>query len=93
MTEITSNTQAQSTRNPPGADLIVINAKIFTNNRGQIEASALAVKDGRIYSVGFDADILSLKNSETKIIDARGRRLIPGIIDAHTHVLNESGYT
>jgi predicted amidohydrolase YtcJ len=83
---------AQSRQLPAGADVIVINAKIFTNNRGQTEASALAVKNGRIYSVGADADILSLKNSETRIIDARGRRLIPGIIDAHIHVLNESGY-
>ncbi|MFJ9623031.1 amidohydrolase [Streptomyces sp. NPDC101181] len=82
----------RSTQIPPGADLIVINAKIFTNNRGQTEASALAVKNGRIYSVGSDADIVSLKNSDTQVIDARGRTLIPGIIDAHTHVLNESGY-
>jgi predicted amidohydrolase YtcJ len=84
--------QERSTRLPPGADSIVINAKIFTNNHGQAEASALAVKNGRIYSVGSDAEILSLKNSETKVIDAHGRTLIPGIIDAHTHVLNESGY-
>jgi predicted amidohydrolase YtcJ len=84
--------QAQSPQEPPGADLIVFNAKIFTGNRAQPEASALAVKNGRIYSVGPDVDILSLKNSNTKIIDARDRRLIPGIIDAHTHVLNESGY-
>ncbi|OZM83166.1 transcriptional regulator [Pseudonocardia sp. MH-G8] len=73
-------------------DKIVFNAKIFTNNRGQTEASALAVKNGRIYSVGSDAEILSLQNSETEVIDAHGRTLIPGIIDAHTHVLNESGY-
>ena len=84
--------QERSTQLPPGADSIVINAKIFTNNRGQAEASALAVKNGRIYSVGSDAEILSLKNSETKVIDAHGRTLISGIIDAHTHVLNESGY-
>jgi predicted amidohydrolase YtcJ len=84
--------QAQSTQNDPGADLIVFNAKIFTGNRGQPEASALAVKKGRIYSVGSDGDILGLKNSETKVIDARSRRLIPGIIDAHIHVLNDSGY-
>ena len=87
-----SSVQAQPTQNSPGADLIVVNAKIFTNNRGQAEASALAVRNGRIYSVGSDADILSLKNSETRIINAHGHRLIPGIIDAHTHVLNESGY-
>lgn len=87
-----SNVQAQSTQDQIGADLIVVNAKIFTNNRAFPDASALAVKDGRIYSVGPEGDILGLKNSETRIIDAGGRRLIPGIIDAHTHVLNESGY-
>ncbi len=84
---------AQAARQPPGADLIVFNAKVFTANLAQPEASALAVKDGRIYSVGTDADILGLKDSSTQIIDAAGRRLIPGINDAHTHVLNESSYT
>lgn len=87
-----ADVQAQSTQDQAGADLIVVNAKIFTNNPGNPGASALAVKDGRIYSVGPDRDILGLKNSRTRVIDAGGRRLIPGIVDAHTHVLNESGY-
>jgi predicted amidohydrolase YtcJ len=87
-----SAAQAQTTQEQPGADLIVINAKIFTGNRGQPEASAFAVKKGRIYSVGFDVDILGLKNAETKVIDAHSRRLIPGIIDAHIHVLNDLAY-
>lgn len=85
--------QAQPLQKLPGADLIVFNAKIFTGNLAQPEASALAVKDGRIYSVGSDDDVLGLKNSSTEIIDAGSRRLIPGISDAHNHVLNESGYT
>ena len=84
--------QAQTTQEQSGADLIVINAKIFTGGRPQPEASALAVKNGRIYSVGSDADILGLKNSNTEIIDARSRTLIPGIIDAHIHVLNDLAY-
>jgi len=75
-----------------GADLIVFNAKIFTGNRAQPEAAAMAIKDGRIYSVGTDAEIIGLKGARTKMIDAGSRRLIPGLIDAHTHVLNESGY-
>ena len=83
---------AQAKQDAPGADLIVRNAKIFTGNPAQPEASALAVKDGRIYSVGTDAEVLELKNASTRVIDSRGRRLIPSIIDAHTHVLNESGY-
>jgi predicted amidohydrolase YtcJ len=83
---------AQAKQDTPGADLILHNAKIFTGNPAQREASALAVKDGRIYSVGSDAEVLALKNASTRVIDSRGRRLIPGIIDAHTHVLNESSY-
>ncbi len=84
--------QAQSTQGHTGADLIVFNAKISTGNRAQPEATALAVKNGRIYSVGSDADILGLKSAETKVIDAHSRRLIPGIIDAHIHVLNDLAY-
>lgn len=75
------------------ADLVVFNARIHTGNPAQAEASALAVKDGRIYAVGADADILPLRGSATRVIDAGGRRMIPGISDAHTHVLNESSYT
>lgn len=88
-----SSAQAQSVQADTGADLIVFNAKIFTGSQAQPEATALAVKNGRIYSVGRDADILGLKSGRTRIIDARSRRLIPGIIDAHIHVLNDLAYT
>lgn len=83
---------AQGRQEPAGADLIVHNARIFTGNAAQPEASALAVKNGRIYSVGTEAEVLALKNAGTRVIDSRGRRLVPGLIDAHTHVLNEGGY-
>lgn len=86
------NAHAQGKQEAPGADLIVHNARIHTGNAAQPAASALAVKSGRIYSVGTDAEILALKNAGTRVIDSRGRRLIPGIIDAHTHILNEGGY-
>lgn len=84
--------RAQTLPETSGADLIVYNAKIFTGNPSQPAASALAVKDGRIYSVGTDTEVLSLKSANTRVIDSHGRRLIPGLIDAHTHVLNEGGY-
>jgi predicted amidohydrolase YtcJ len=80
---------AQTPDRSAGADLIVFNGKITTQNLAQPQASALAVKRGRIYSVGNDAEILSLKGSNTRLIDAEGRRLIPGLLDAHVHVLNE----
>jgi hypothetical protein len=88
----TSNVHAQSMQALPGADLIVLNAKIVTGNLAQSEASALAVKNGRIYSVGTDTEIRGLKDSNTNIIDAGRRRLIPGIRNAHTHVFNETSY-
>jgi predicted amidohydrolase YtcJ len=75
-----------------GADLIVFNAKITTQYLAQPEASALAVKRGRIYAVGSDIEILSLKDDNTRLIDADDRRLIPGLNDAHIHVLNERNY-
>lgn len=89
----TSSIATASTHSVSGADLIVFNAKIFTGNLAQPEASAFAVTKGRIYAVGTDTEILGLKNSSTRIIDAGGRRLIPGISDAHIHLLNESNYT
>jgi predicted amidohydrolase YtcJ len=83
---------AQSVDGTSGADLIVFGARITTQNPAQPEASALAVKRERIYAVGSGAEILSLKDGNTRIIDAEGRRLIPGLIDAHIHVLNERNY-
>jgi predicted amidohydrolase YtcJ len=83
---------AQSVDVSSGADLIVFGAQITTQNPAKPEASALAVKRERIYAVGSDADILSLKDENTRIIDAGGRRLIPGLNDAHIHVLNERSY-
>ncbi|RZJ73067.1 amidohydrolase [Flavobacterium sp.] len=75
-----------------GADMIVHHAKITTQTAAQPTASALAVKGGRIYAVGNDAEILAMKDSHTKIIDAQGRRLIPGLQDSHIHPLNERNF-
>ncbi|HTF64944.1 MAG TPA: amidohydrolase [Edaphobacter sp.] len=84
--------KAQSNDRLVGADLIVFNARVTTGTLSQPEASALAVKRGRIYAVGTDAEILSLKDNNTRLIDAGRRRLIPGLNDAHIHVLNERSY-
>jgi predicted amidohydrolase YtcJ len=84
--------KAQSNDRFVGADLIVFNARVTTGTLAQPEASAVAVKRGRIYAVGTDAEILSLKDNNTRLIDAGRRRLIPGLNDAHVHVLNERSY-
>ena len=75
-----------------GADLIVFNARISTGTLSQPQSSALAVKNGKIYSVGTDSEILSLKGPGTQVINAGLKRLVPGLHDAHIHLLNEFSY-
>lgn len=67
-------------------DLIVHNAKITTLDKQSPTATAVAVKDGVFIKVGSDEDILTLKKTGTKIIDAGGRRMLPGLNDSHLHI-------
>src|SRR2546423_11546077 len=67
------------------ADLILNNGRITTLDRQRSEATNLAVKDGRIIGVN-DAEEYQ-RGSNTKIIDLKGRRVIPGLNDSHLHVI------
>ena len=69
------------------ADLIIHNAKVWTVNPARPLAEAVAVSGGRIEAVGPDAEIRSLAGERTEVIDARGRLLLPGFVDAHVHFL------
>nr|WP_247714494.1 amidohydrolase [Qipengyuania aerophila] len=70
----------------PIRDLLIVNAKISTLDRENPEAQAVAIRDGRILLVGSEAEVRERIN-EADVIDAGGRRLIPGLIDSHTHVI------
>ncbi|MDX3242585.1 amidohydrolase [Streptomyces sp. ME18-1-4] len=70
-----------------GADLIVRNAKIHTGDTGRPHAEALAVRDGVITVIGDDKDVAPHVGMTTKVVDALGRRVIPGLNDAHLHVI------
>ena len=63
------SSSAQSNEQSIGADMIVFNAKIATGSLTKPEASALAVKRGKIYAVGTDDEIMGLKGESTNIID------------------------
>jgi len=65
----------------------VRHAQITTQNDSQPSASALAVRDGKIMVVGEPSDVAKLIGSKTRVIDAKGRRLIPGLVDSHSHFL------
>ena len=71
------------------ADTILFNGKITTMDPEQPEATAIALKDGLILEVSSDADTLRLKSAGTKVIDLNGQRVIPGLIDSHTHIIRQ----
>ncbi|MBL0922824.1 MAG: amidohydrolase family protein, partial [Phycisphaerales bacterium] len=69
-------------------ELIVHNALVWTANPDAPAATAFAIQDGRFTSIGADAPTLALADSATRILDARGARIVPGLIDAHLHLAN-----
>ncbi|MCS3799073.1 amidohydrolase [Niastella sp. OAS944] len=71
-------------------DLIIINGKVATMESPGAFKQAVAIKDGIIADVGTTASILAkYKTPATKIIDAKGRTVIPGLNDSHIHVIRE----
>jgi predicted amidohydrolase YtcJ len=74
------------------ADLIIYNAKVTTQSSSDQKASAVAVKGEKILDVGSDQDMLALRGPQTKVVDAKGRRLIPGLNDSHLHPTREARY-
>jgi predicted amidohydrolase YtcJ len=78
---------AQSPEAPTSPHLIVHNAKVTTLQSGRPEAEAFAVRGERIVAVGGEADIMRLRAENTRIIDAGGRRVIPGLNDSHFHLV------
>jgi predicted amidohydrolase YtcJ len=71
---------------PLPADLIVTNARIYTVDDSHPVVSAMAVRDGRVEFVGSAQEALLLRGAGTRLIDAGGQTVIPGMVDAHGHL-------
>ncbi len=69
------------------ADLVLLNGRVTTLDRSNPQAEAVAVKDGRILLAGTAAEAMALAGPDTRTIDAGGRRVIPGLIDSHMHII------
>lgn len=69
------------------ADLVVVNANVHTIDSKRPMARSIAVLGDKIIAVGSDADTKSLVGPKTKVIDAKGKLVIPGFNDAHVHFL------
>ena len=69
------------------ADLILRNGRIYTVDRAQPWASAVAIRNGSFIAVGDDAAVRACEGPSTKIVDLGGLMAMPGIVDIHTHML------
>lgn len=71
------------------ADLIVTNARVVMMNRPSPRATAFAVRDGNFVAVGDAADVAPHRGAKTRLIDARGHTVIPGLVDSHSHAIRQ----
>ena len=75
---------------PQPADVIVVNAHIYTVNPQQAWADAMAIRGDKILAVGDKAKIEAYRGKTTKVIDAEGRLVLPGFTDCHIHFMDGS---
>ena len=68
-------------------DLVLVNAKVTTLDRENPQAQAVAIRDGKFLAVGTEQEARAAAAPNARVIDAGGRRLIPGLIDSHIHVI------
>ena len=66
-------------------DLILVNGTVLTADGSDSEAEAVAVMNGRIGAVGSTSDINALRDGATKVVDLKGRTVLPGLTDPHVH--------
>lgn len=78
---------ALGTAQAQNADIIITNGKITTLDDKNPEVQAVAISGNKILQTGSNAQILKLKGKKTKVINANGSRVIPGLFDSHLHVI------
>jgi predicted amidohydrolase YtcJ len=71
------------------ADLVLKNGKIITVDKGFTIAQAIAIAGERIIAVGPDAEMVAHTAPTTRVVDLKGRAVIPGLVDGHAHMDRE----
>ena len=69
------------------ADTVLTNGHIFTGDAHQPWAEAVAIKGDQIEAVGSNASMRSHRTASTHVVDLHGLTVLPGFVDAHTHML------
>src|SRR5437870_231303 len=67
-------------------DLAIVDANIVTMDEARPRAEAVAIENGRFIAVGSSSDIRALATPRTQTLSLRDKTVLPGLIDAHTHV-------
>ncbi|MEO8462178.1 MAG: amidohydrolase [Chloroflexota bacterium] len=67
------------------ADVILFGGRIRTMDRSRSIVPAIAVAAGRVIDLGSDGDVLARRGPRTRVVDLRGRSVVPGFTDAHVH--------
>jgi predicted amidohydrolase YtcJ len=70
-----------------GIDLILRNGLFTTLDRSNPTANAVAIENGVFAAVGRDHDVMSLADPTTRVVDLKGHRVLPGLIDNHLHII------
>ncbi|HEY8468788.1 MAG TPA: amidohydrolase [Longimicrobiales bacterium] len=73
---------------PQPAELVLTGGVVWTGVPGAAPASALAIREGRVLHVGTDAEVERFIGPATRRIDLRGRLVVPGFQDDHTHFMS-----
>ena len=74
-------------------DLVIVDANIMTMDDARPRAEAVAIKNGRFIAVGSSRDIRALARPGTQTLSLPGKTVLPGLIDAHTHVASSGRET
>jgi len=69
------------------ADLVLVNGRFTTLDQSNPNPQAVAIGEGRFVGVGSEQDMRALAGPATRIIDIDGRRVVPGLIDSHMHII------
>jgi predicted amidohydrolase YtcJ len=75
------------TKPQSSADLILYRGRFTTLAPSQPTAAAVAIRNGRFVAVGTDTEVMTLVGPGTKVVDLKGRRALPGLIDNHLHII------
>jgi predicted amidohydrolase YtcJ len=77
-----------ASQQPSGeADVIYINGSVYTVDSVRFRAEAFAVRDGKFLKVGTNDEMKALTGKDSRVVDLKGKMVMPGLVDTHIHAL------